>query len=130
MLYFCHVYLNISNCPIVIAVVLYTVLSRTSALIDDLSSCSTVNVAETVKCCCQMKNSSSPMHTLTAESGEMVNVLLIPLSALAELSSSETASKNKIIKYVPNWSNEAFHLTAVYKYYVISLRICFDASCV
>lgn len=48
---FCHVYLNISNCPILIAVVLfqYTVLSCTSALIDDQSSCSTVNVAETVE---------------------------------------------------------------------------------
>lgn len=26
------------------------------------------------------------------------------------------------------WNNEVFHLTAAYKY-IISLRICFDASC-
>lgn len=37
LVFFCHVYLNISNCPLVIAVVLfqYTVLSCTSAPIDD-----------------------------------------------------------------------------------------------
>lgn len=75
MLYFfCHVYLNISNCPLVIAVVLfqYTVLSCTSAPVDDLSSFSTVNVAETVDCCCQMKSSSFPINASTAENGKNV----------------------------------------------------------
>lgn len=29
-----------------------------------------------------------------------------------------------------SWSNEAFHLTAAYKYNIITQRICFVASCI
>lgn len=90
MLYFCHVYLSISNCPMVIAVVLYAVLSCASAPIDDLPSCSTVNVAKTVNCCCQVKNSSIPVNIVTAGS--------YLIQFLNELSNPGTVSENLIIK--------------------------------
>lgn len=107
---FCHVYLNISDCPVVIAVVLLSVYStvlyqctdRWSILLQ-YSECSTNS--ETL-----LSDEDLVLSNKDVD-GTLANLLLIP--------------QNK-----RNWSNDAFHLTAVCKSYIISLRICFDASCI
>lgn len=73
----CYIFLelNVSNCPMVLAVVVLLQYCLVLVYqIDDPSSCSTVSVDDTVNCCCHMKNSSFP----TAKSKEMVNFPPIP----------------------------------------------------
>lgn len=104
----CYTFVMFTWISVNIAVVMFSVFC---ALIDDFSLCSSVNVAKESKTLLDRDPRKQP--EVPADFFRWVLTKL--WSSISKISAKKTSW---------NWSNEAFYLTAVYKYY-ISLRIFF-----